>query len=237
MMTIMEFSNVIAIDGPSGSGKSTLAKRLAAELNLLYIDTGSMYRALALKASEESLSTVSPPEEELKKFLAKINLRYLGNLSDKLIEIDGVDFTAKIRGHQVSELASNFSKITMVRDFLTDVQRKLASEKIVVMEGRDIGTVVFPNAFCKIFLSASSEVRAKRRWLELNERGQNIDLDVVLKDIEQRDHKDINRDTAPLKKAIDAHEIDSSDKDQEQVLALIKEIVKKTATEKGIDFI
>ncbi|MFZ9002118.1 MAG: (d)CMP kinase [Bacteriovoracaceae bacterium] len=233
----MKFSNVIAIDGPSGSGKSTLAKRLASELNLLYIDTGSMYRALALRASEVSLSTLNPSETELENFLSKLSLNYLGSLKEKLIEIDGVDFTNKIRGHQVSELASNFSKLPQVRNYLTDVQRKLASQKIVVMEGRDIGTVVFPDAFCKIFLSASAEVRAKRRWLELKERGQEIDLNVVLKDIQDRDDKDINRPVAPLKQAQDAHNIDSSDKDQEQVLELMKSIVKQAANDKGIDIL
>ncbi len=228
----MKASNVIAIDGPSGSGKSTLAKRLASELGILYIDTGSMYRALALKAKEENIPYEA--NEALKTFLKSLRVQYNGNLSEKLIEINEEDFTEKIRGHEVSELASEFSKLPPVRNFLTKIQRELTTRNTVVMEGRDIGTVVSPNAFCKIYLFASPEVRAERRYSELKKRGENIEYEEVLKDIIARDEKDINREVAPLKVAEDATKLDSSNLTQNGVLEQMKKIVLLAAVDKGI---
>src|SRR5262245_22420765 len=134
---------VIAIDGPAGSGKSTLARALAKELNLMYVDTGAMYRAIALVAQRRNIAF-----EDLKDFLTDLDLRY----ENQLISIDGEDLTLAIREHSVSDLASEISKKKVVREFLLKIQRDLARNQIIVMEGRDIGTVVFPNAFCKIFL-------------------------------------------------------------------------------------
>lgn len=230
----MEYSHVIAIDGPSGSGKSTLAKKLAESLNLLYVDTGSMYRAISLKAHESGLSMSEPNQDDLSKYLSSIKIDYHGLNGSKLIEINGEDYTKKIREHQVSEYASNFSKHTQVRDYLTELQRDLTQTNVVVMEGRDIGTVVFPKAFCKIFLTASAEVRAERRFKELKERGQEIDKSKILEDIKERDHKDMTRPVAPLVQAEDAVRIDSSDLNPQEVLDAMINTVKEQAKTKGI---
>ncbi len=151
----MSLSKVIAIDGPSGSGKSTIAKKLAESLGVLYIDTGAMFRSLAFICDQRNIEMVTG--DGISTFLKSINLEY-GKSSDCLICVDGVNLTGEIREHSVSKLASIISQIPEVRTFLLDFQRDLASKVVCVMEGRDIGTVVFPNAFCKFFVTASVEV-------------------------------------------------------------------------------
>ena len=229
----MFVESVIAIDGPSGSGKSTLAKKLADALNLLYIDTGSMFRGLAFKAHQKGI----PFEEsaELREFLQTLRLDYTYNSSVNL-RVDGEDVTAVIREHHVSKLASIASQLPSVRKFLLDYQRSLAKEKVCVMEGRDIGTVVFPKAFCKFFISASVEERARRRWdqLQAQSEGPVPELEQVKLDVKKRDESDMNRSEAPLKQAIDAIYIDSSELDLDQVLALLERTARERAQNTGV---
>lgn len=225
-------SKVIAIDGPSGSGKSTVTKTLAAKLGILYIDTGAMFRAIALHSHENS---VPFEEKKLSEFLPTISLKYIGD-KNRLIAINGVDFTEKIREHFVSELASQISSIPAVRSFLLNFQRSLVKEKMAIMEGRDIGTVVFPDAFCKIYLSASNEVRAKRRMEELTNKGQTgFTFDSILKDIIERDERDKNRTIAPLKMADDAILVDSSQLTSDQVIEKMIQIAKGCALKHNLE--
>ncbi len=221
---------VIAIDGPAGSGKSTMARALAKELNYLYVDTGAMYRAIGLIAKQRKI----PFEEPfLEKLLSTLDLKYLGE-ADRLLTIDGDDLTLSIREHFVSELASEISKHKVVRDFLLKIQRDLSRDRIIVMEGRDIGTVVFPHAFCKIFLTASEDIRAKRRHLELSEKGHDIAFQKVLGDVKTRDERDQNRALAPLKPADDAVLLDTSSLDLKGALLALKKIVAEKSSLHGI---
>lgn len=224
-------SKVIAIDGPSGSGKSTVTKTLATRLGVLYIDTGAMFRALALHAYENKISL---DDQTFSESLKNVRMEYFGN-GDKLIAINGTDYTTKIREHFVSELASKISSLPSVRTYLLNFQRSLVKEKMAILEGRDIGTVVFPDAFCKIYLSASNEVRAKRRMEELTNKGQTgFTFDSILKDIIERDERDKNRAIAPLRMADDAILVDSSSLTSEQVIAKMTEIAKKCAAQHGL---
>ncbi|MGK0367341.1 MAG: cytidylate kinase, partial [Thermoproteota archaeon] len=186
----MKFSPVIAIDGPSGSGKSTIAKMVAGQLNILYIDTGAMFRSLAYLLKERGFNIDEPNSEEEKKIeqeLSKINFEY-GLTEEDLVKIDGENLSKVIRDHKVSTLASQVSKITAVRVYLKELQRVIAGKNHSIMEGRDIGTIVFPNSYCKIFLTASADVRAKRRLAQLIEKGQTeLDLETVKADIIKRD--------------------------------------------------
>lgn len=226
---------VIAIDGPSGSGKSTLAKSLAEALKILYIDTGAMYRGLALDAHLKKV----PFEEcdELDDYLKNVSLVY-GQSEESLIIIDDLDLTSKIREHHVSSLASKFSQIVSVREYLINYQRQLGTEKICVMEGRDITTVVFPNAFCKVFVTASPEIRAQRRWDQLFQvKGESTPaLEQILKDVIERDDLDINREASPLRVAEDAIKIDTSDMNAQEVLNKLIEVSKLKAKENGLSF-
>lgn len=226
----MVMDKVIAIDGPAGSGKSTLARSLAKDLDLLFVDTGAMYRAIGLVAKK---TNVPFEEEALKKLIPNLDLKYLGQ-KDKLLTINGEDFTTQIREHYVSELASEISKFKTVRDFLVKIQRDLAKDRIIVMEGRDIGTVVFPQAFCKIFLTASEDIRAKRRHLELSEKGHDIAFQKVLGDVKNRDERDQKRELAPLKPATDAVLLDTSTLDLDGALTAMKKIVKEKGALHGI---
>ena len=221
---------VIAIDGPAGSGKSTMARALAQELNYLYVDTGAMYRALGLVANQRKISLDGA---SLGKFLSNLDLKYFGE-TDKLLTIDGENLTLSIREHNVSELASEISKHKEVRDFLVKIQRELSLNRIIVMEGRDIGTVVFPHAFCKIFLTAAEDIRAKRRHMELSEKGHDIAFQKVLGDVKNRDERDQNRELAPLKPATDAVLLDTSSLDLKGALMALKKIVKEKALLHGI---
>lgn len=216
----------IAIDGPSGAGKSTLARQLAKELGFLYVDTGAIYRTVALKAQR---SGVQPGErEQVIPLLNGLNIR-MGYGEDGLqhMYLDGEDVTEAIRVHAVSQCASLVAAIPEVRAFLLDYQRQLARENDVVMDGRDIGTVVLPDADVKIFLTASAEIRARRRLLELEQRGQSADFQTILHDIQQRDEQDRTRAVAPLRQAEDAVLLDTSELDLAESLQAMQNIVKE----------
>ena len=216
----------IAIDGPSGAGKSTLAKALAEALGFLYVDTGAIYRTVGLQAFRAGVDP-SDPQAVIPLLKAlDIAMKY-GSDGLQHMYLNGEDVTAEIRRHEISAFASSVSAIPEVRAFLMEQQRSLAREHDVVMDGRDIGTVVLPGADVKIFLTAAPEVRARRRWLELQQRGQPADYETVLRDVKARDAQDTSRAAAPLRQAEDAVLADTTDKDLEQSLALLKLIAKE----------
>jgi cytidylate kinase len=226
-----EYSQVIAIDGPSGSGKSTVAKELARALNVLYIDTGAMFRALGFFADQQKIELVEG--EGLTRFLDSIKMDY-GVSPTVLIRINGLDLTEKIREHHVSKLASIISQLPSVRKYLLDFQRALALDKICVMEGRDIGTVVFPNSFCKFFITASVDIRAIRRLKQLQEGGDNsITLEQIKDDVRKRDETDMNRVVEPLKKADDAMLLDTTDLNLADTINILSNEVKFRAAHLG----
>ena len=216
----------IAIDGPSGAGKSTLARALAKALGYLYVVTGAIYRTVGLRA----LRIVPDPEgrEAVTALLPgmDIGLGY-GEDGEQRMYLNGEDVSQAIRQHEISWYASCVSAIPEVRAFLLDRQRKLAQEHDVVMDGRDIGTVVLPEADVKIFLTAAPEARARRRWLELKERGQSADYEAVLRDVKERDEKDSTRSPAPLRQAEDAVLADTTQLDLQQSLDLLIQIAKE----------
>ena len=214
----------VAIDGPAGAGKSTIARRLAAELGYRYVDTGAIYRTVAYFMD---LWGVSPKDVD------GVN-RYIDELTVEIeydedglqhMMMNGMDVTKDIRTPDISQKASLISAHACVRDMLLDMQRELAEQNNVVMDGRDIGTVVLPHATVKIFLTASPEVRAKRRCDELSAKGQKVDYNKVLKDIQQRDYQDTHREIAPLKMSRDSIKVDTSDMTIEEVMEKLKEIV------------
>ncbi len=227
---------VIAIDGPSGSGKSTIAKIISQKLNLTYLDTGAMFRAIAYSLKDLSIdfSQENLSENEIQivsDYLQNLNFEY-GIDEKTLIRLNGVNLTEEIREHFVSELASKTSKFPIIRNYLKEKQREIASTKPSVLEGRDIGTVIFPNALVKIFLTADSKVRAKRRFEQLVEKdpkvASSLSVDSIQADIESRDEVDQSRETAPLKKAKDAISIDTSHKSIDAVAdEIISEYDKK----------
>jgi len=204
----------IAIDGFSSTGKSTVAKQLAKELGYVYVDTGAMYRAVALFAMRNSLITDSSFKKEgLIAQLPKINLKFV--FDDKLgyaaIYLNGENVEEQIRTMEVSQFVSKVAAVSEVREKLVSLQKMMGRKKGVVMDGRDIGTVVFPNAELKIFMTASAEKRAKRRYLELQGNKQKVSYEEVLKNVEERDHLDTTRKDSPLVKAEDAVEFDNSE--------------------------
>ena len=218
--------NSIAIDGPAGAGTSSIAKALSKRLGYIYIDTGAMYRAVALFFLENNVAdgTDSRIESLLEKL--EISIKYEDG-AQKVI-LNGEDVTGKLRLEEIGKLASKFSAIGSVREKLVALQRKLAQKENVVMDGRDIGTVVLPNADLKIYLSASSKVRAKRRYLELLEKGQtDLDINDIEDEIIKRDEADMNREISPLKQADDAYYLDSSDMTLEEVVSKILSMVKE----------
>ena len=201
---------VIAVDGPAGAGKSTVSKIVAARLGCTYIDTGAMYRAVGLKLSRTGA--------DLAEIVDGIEIE----LDDKArVFLDGVDVTAEIRTQEIGRLASDVSKFDFVRKKLTELQRKMAERGSVIMDGRDIGTEVLPNADVKIFLTASLDERARRRFDELKAKGQAVDFDAIKAEIAARDKQDSEREIAPLKQADDAALIDSTNLTVEEVVAQI----------------
>ena len=216
----------IAIDGPSGAGKSTLAKALAEALGFLYVDTGAIYRTVGLRAFRAGADPSDPAAVVPLLEGLDIGMRHAGDGLQRMY-LNGEDVTEAIRRHEISAYASAVSAIPAVRAFLLEQQRALAREHDVVMDGRDIGTVVLPDADVKIFLTAAPEVRARRRWLELKQRGQETGFDTVLRDVLARDEQDTHRAAAPLRRAEDAVLADTTDKDLEQSLALLTQIAKE----------
>lgn len=199
----------VAIDGPAGAGKSTIAKLVAKEKGYIYVDTGAMYRALAIHFLKKGLK---PEDTELIKAAcedAEVSLQYENGVQQ--VYLNGENVTHLLRSEEVGNMASVSSAIGEVRAKLLSLQRNLAAEKDVVMDGRDIGTNILPNADVKVYLTASVETRAKRRYLELQEKGVACNLDEIAHDIEERDYRDMHRDIAPLKQADDAVFVDSSD--------------------------
>ncbi|MBC77836.1 MAG: cytidylate kinase [Halobacteriovoraceae bacterium] len=220
---------VIAIDGPSGSGKSTITKLFADKIGFTYLDTGAMFRALAYKLDSLDIDfkkdTLTDGEQkEVESYLEDLDFQYAPSRS-VLISVNGEDLTRKIREHHVSKLASQTSKFSVVREFLAKLQRRIAKESPSILEGRDIGTVIFPNAALKFFLTANSDVRAQRRLEQLREKGEGegLTLGQVKEDIEKRDLQDTQRDVAPLRKADDAIEVDTSDIGIDEVVRIMFE--------------
>lgn len=216
----------VAIDGPAGAGKSTLARKLAERLGYLYVDTGAIYRTVALAVLRAG---VDPADEAGVGGLLEgldVKMAY-GEDGVQRMYLAGEDVSAAIREHQISGAASKVSAIPAVRAFLLDFQRKQAREGSVVMDGRDIGTVVLPGADVKIFLTAAPEARARRRLLELEQRGQKADFETVLRDIKDRDYSDEHRPIAPLKQAEDAALLDTTRLNLEQSLEALLSLVKE----------
>ena len=214
----------IAIDGPSGAGKSTMARRLAESFGFLYVDTGAIYRTLGLACCEAGINRGD--EDAVMALLPTldISIRY-NEQGEQCMYLNGRDVSREIRLPEISLCASEVSSHPQVRSFLLDMQRKFARENNVIMDGRDIGTVVLPEAELKIFLTASPEARARRRLAELRAKGSGQSFEEVLHDMIRRDEQDTTRAAAPLKKAEDAVELDSSDLNFEETLARLSEIV------------
>lgn len=213
----------IAIDGPAGAGKSTIAKLIAKKKNLIYVDTGAMYRAVALyilrqKTDLEDAEAIASVCRE-----ADITIRYEEGV--QVVYLNGENVNAFLRTEEVGNTASKTSANPAVREHLLSLQRKLASENDCIMDGRDIGTVVLPEAQLKVFLTASSDVRAKRRYDELVAKGETPDFEKIKADIEQRDYQDMHREIAPLKQAEDARLVDTSDMNIDQVVDTICKLI------------
>ena len=216
----------VAIDGPAGAGKSTIARALAKELGYYYVDTGAIYRTVAYFMD---LLGVSPKDADgVERYIDELTIQIEYDEEGKQhMLMNGIDVTGEIRTQDISQKASLVSAHAVVREVLLDMQRDVAKAHNVIMDGRDIGTVVLPKADVKIFLTASPEVRAKRRYDELIAKGQTANLEQVLKEIVQRDYQDTHREIAPLKMARDSIKLDTSDLDIEGVLAEMKRIIKE----------
>lgn len=213
----------VAIDGPAGAGKSTLARRLAKHKGFIYVDTGALYRAIGLKLLRNKISCDNLKGVEELLASTELDIRFVDG--EQVVMLDNENVNGLIRTPEVSMMASDCSALPVVRAFLLDMQRNLAKRNSVVMDGRDIGTVVLPDAKVKIFLTASSLARAKRRCNELLEKGTNVELAEVLKDIEQRDYNDTHRKVAPLKQADDAALVDTTELDLDQSFELLLKTV------------
>lgn len=224
-MTKKKNGLVIAIDGPSGAGKSTAARLLAERLGYVYIDTGAMYRAIGWKAKREGIDPAD--EQRLAGLCARTEVTIRNDNKNPSFFVDGIDVSGQIRTPEMGMLASAVSKSPAVRGRLLTLQRELGESGGVVMDGRDIGTVVFPDADMKFYLDASAEVRGRRRYLELRAKGMDVDPARITQEIEERDKQDRGREIAPLKQAYDALLIDSSSMGIDEVLdRMISEIAK-----------
>lgn len=222
----------IAIDGPAGAGKSTIARRVAKELSFIYVDTGAMYRAMALYLLRKEVN--KDDTEQIGNICqdAEISIEYQNG--EQIVLLNDENVNSYLRTEEVGNMASVSSSVPLVREKLLSLQRKLARDMSVVMDGRDIGTTILPDADVKIYLTASSLTRAKRRYLELQEKGTVCNLDEIQKDIEERDQRDMNREISPLRQAEDAVLVDSSDLTIQQVVDRILQIFRsKTAGEKS----
>ena len=222
----------IAIDGPAGAGKSTIARRVAKELSFIYVDTGAMYRAMALYLLRREVN--KDDTEQIGNICqdAEISIEYQNG--EQIVLLNDENVNSYLRTEEVGNMASVSSAVPRVREKLLSLQRKLAGDMSVVMDGRDIGTTILPDADVKIYLTASSLTRAKRRYLELQEKGTICNLDEIQKDIEERDQRDMNREISPLRQAEDAVLVDSSDLTIQQVVDRILQIFRsKTAGEKS----
>jgi len=214
----------VAIDGPSGAGKSSISKAVAKKLGFIHVDTGALYRALAYTAIKNGVNVDN--EILLKNLLKTTNVKISHINNAQSVFVNDENVTDKIRTEEVSMGASNISKIPIIREFLLDLQRKLAEENNVIMDGRDIGTVVLPNADIKIFLTASPEKRAERRYKELLEKNEKIVYNDIIKDIIKRDYQDEHRQIAPLKPAEDSILVDTSELSFDESVQKITEVIE-----------
>lgn len=219
---------IIAIDGPAGSGKSTISKLVAKDLNLIYLDTGAMYRMFTLKLLNEKVSFED--KKKIEKLLQNLNI----NIDKESFFLDGKDVSEEIRKSDVSKNVSKVAAIKEVREKMVDLQRKFSQSKDVILDGRDIGTVVFPNADIKIYLVADLKERAERRYREMLEKGQKVSFEEIYKNIADRDKLDSTREITPLKKAADAVEVDTTAKSIEEVKKEILNIYKIQQVNKKI---
>lgn len=215
----------VAIDGPAGAGKSTIAKAAAAELGFVYVDTGALYRTVALNSIQKGADVKNEYEVRASLEGVKIELKYVNNAQK--VYLNGEDVSSKIRTPEISMGASDVSKYPYVREFLLSLQRNIAKNNNVIMDGRDIATVVLPNADVKIFLFASPEKRAERRYKELIEKGENVTFKEVLDDVNKRDYQDSHRDIAPLKPCSESVMADTSELTLEESVHCIMDIIKE----------
>jgi cytidylate kinase len=215
-------SHQIAIDGPAGAGKSTIAKLVSGKLGFIYVDTGAMYRAMALYLSRMNVNPDNADEVGEKAQSAEITIKYVDG--EQVVMLGDENVNGLIRSSEVSTMASRTSQVARLREKLVELQQKLAETENVVMDGRDIGTVVLPNADLKIYLTASVQVRAMRRYKEMIAKGQEAVLEEIEKDIEDRDYRDMHREASPLKQAEDAVLVDTSDMSIEEVADKIIEL-------------
>ncbi len=214
----------IAIDGPAGAGKSTIAKLVAKKKGFIYVDTGAMYRGLAIYFIKKGIASTDIAAIEAACDEAEVTIQYENGAQQ--VYLNGENITSLLRKEEVGDMASKSSGIPKVRATLMELQQTMAQTKDVVMDGRDIGTVVLPNADVKVYLTASVACRAKRRYLELQEKGESCNLEEIEKDIEERDWRDMHRETSPLQQAKDAILIDSSDMTIEEVVEKICDLCK-----------
>jgi CMP/dCMP kinase len=220
---------IVAIDGPSGAGKSTLAKRIAKEMDFIYMDTGAMYRAFAWKVAQEGIDLGD--EERLRKVLGETEIDLTERDGRVFVFLNGIDVTDRIRTPEVSQMASKTSALKAVRERMLELQRALGSRGGVVAEGRDIGTVVFSDAEVKIYLDASARERGRRRFEELRAGGKEVSLEGTLSEMQERDRRDSERELAPLRQAEDALVIDSSLLDADAVAERVIQEIKKKISE------
>lgn len=219
-------SVAIALDGPAGAGKSSIAKRAAKALDFIYVDTGALYRTIGLAATRKGVEP--KPSAEVEQLLSEITVDLTFNdMGEQIVLLDGEDVSGLIRTPEASMMASKISAVPSVRTYLLDLQRNMAKSHNVIMDGRDIGTVVLPDAKVKIFLTASPEARAQRRYKELCEKGMDVKYDDILNDVITRDYNDSHRETAPLKPAEDCVMVDTTELDFEQSVEKIISVIKE----------
>lgn len=219
-------SIAIALDGPAGAGKSTIAKRAAKALDFIYVDTGALYRTIGLAATKSNVDPI--PSQEVESLLSQITVDLTFNdKGEQIVLLDGEDVSGLIRTPEASMMASKISAIPSVRAYLLDLQRNMAKSHNVIMDGRDIGTVVLPDAKVKIFLTASPEARATRRYKELCEKGMDVKYEDILSDVIERDYNDSHRETAPLKPAEGCVMVDTTELDFEQSVERIITVIKE----------
>lgn len=215
----------IAIDGPAGAGKSTIAKKLAKELSFIYVDTGAMYRAMALYFLEHGI--LPTDEATIHRECETVEITIAYENGEQQVLLNGSNVNGKIRNEEVGNMASSTSVYPAVRTKLVELQKELAAKTDVIMDGRDIGTCVLPNAQVKIYLTASVQTRASRRYEELVQKGESCDLEAIAKDIEERDYRDMHREMSPLKQADDAILVDSSNLTIDGVVDTIRSIYEE----------
>lgn len=220
----------VAIDGPAGAGKSTIAKLISREMGYIYVDTGAMYRAMAVYFSKNKVN----PEDEsaINEAVKNVDIKIEYQNGEQQVILNGENVTGLLRTEETGNMASKTSKYKEVRSKLVELQRELAKTTDVVMDGRDIGTTVLPDAFVKIYLTASSDARAKRRYDELVAKGEQCDLSAIKEDIEKRDYQDMHREISPLKQAEAAVLLDTSDMNIEQVVAAMRDIIDNAVKNK-----